>query len=83
MSSGMTGMVLLSVTLTVVSGGASVLSIVVGGLDTGKVVVDDDTAMVVVVLVVVVVETVVEDAVLETSSVGRSISRFPKYIFSA
>ena len=80
-SSGMTGMVMLSVMLTVVSGGDSVLCVVVGGREAANVDVDDAAAVVVV--VVVVVGIVVEDTVLDTSSVGRSRRRLPKYIFSA
>ena len=81
-SSGMRGMVMLSVMLAVVSGGDSVLWVVAGGREADIVEVDD-TATVVVVVVVVVVEKVVEETVLDTSSVGRSNRRLPRYIFSA
>ena len=80
-SSGMRGMVMLSVMLTVVSGGDSVLWVVAGGREADIVEVDDTATVVVV--VVVVVENVVEDTVLDTSSVGRSNRRLPRYIFSA
>jgi len=75
---------MLSVMLTVVSGGDSVLCVVVGGREAANVDVDDTaTVVVVMVVVVVVVGIVVEDTVLDTSSVGRSSRRLPRYIFSA